>query len=160
MYAYPPCCAVAHTERATGSRAPPNPIMNYHDGVTMNSGDLWILCGRHVELWAFLHLRQGATIPLCTSSIGHFTWTNWVQVQSRRLSDVVWWLFLNGVPVGLCPVVSPRKLLQFLLAAATSPSGRQNVFLGHFLSNKPPEKCSVERRIGVGNESRGLRFAV
>lgn len=63
----------------------------------MNSSDLWILCGRHVELCAFLHLSLGATIPLCTSSIGHFTWTNWVQVQSRRLSDVVWRLFLNGV---------------------------------------------------------------
>lgn len=64
--------------------------------VTMNSSDLWTLCGRRAELCAFLHLRLGATIPLCTSSIGHFTWTNWVQVQSRRLSDVVWRLFLNG----------------------------------------------------------------
>lgn len=64
--------------------------------VTMNSSDLWILCDRHLELCAFLHLSLGATIPLHTSSIDHFTWMNWVQVQSRRLSDVVWRLFLNG----------------------------------------------------------------
>lgn len=62
----------------------------------MNSSDLWILCGRHLELCAFLHLSLGATIPFHTSSIDHFTWMNWVQVQSRRLSDVVWRLFLNG----------------------------------------------------------------
>lgn len=133
----------------------------------MNRSDLWILCGRRVEICAFLHLRLGATIPLCPSSIGHFTWTNWVQVQSRRLSDVVWRLFLNGVPVALCPVVSPRKLLQFLLGCAVLPPahphppssslGAKMFFLG-ISCQINPKKCSIKRKaIRLGTESKGRR---
>ncbi|TNM90679.1 hypothetical protein fugu_002968 [Takifugu bimaculatus] len=68
---------------------------------------------------------KGTPIPPLTSSNDHFTPMNWVQVQSRLLSDVVYGLFLNGAPTDLCPLFS----LQASLDHVVFPLRREMFFL-------------------------------
>lgn len=77
---------------------------------------------------------------------------NWVQVQSRLLSDVVYGLFLNGAPTDLCPLFSlfgPHRITSFSLWE------KKNVFTSALRGSYRDVKCCQNKR---GSRKRGRRI--
>lgn len=86
-------------------------------------------CSGMLKVHFSTSMEPGTPIPHFTSS-DHFTPMNWVQVQSRLLSDVVYRLFLNGAPADLCPLFSLQPSPDHIIF----PPRRKMFFLWYFVA--------------------------